>query len=142
MLRPRWFRRLRARLRLLVGGVKRRLARELDTELRFHLDQQVSEYIEQGVPPKEALRAARAALGNVPLIREDVHAVWRWCWLDQLAQDVRCGTRALGRSRGFATMSVAMLALTLGATVVIFSVVYAILLGRCPWPNRTGSSGS
>ena len=130
MLPPHWFRRLHARLRLLVEG--RRLRRELDTELRFHLDQQVSEYVEQGMPPKEALRAARAALGNVPLIREDVHAVWKWCWLDQLAQDVRCGMRALRRSRGFATMSIATLVLTLGATVAIFSVVHAILLRPLP----------
>ena len=130
MLPPHWFRRLRARLRLLDG--RRRLGRELDTELRFHLDQQVSEYVERGMQPEEALRVARAALGNVPLIREDVHAVWRWCWFDQLAQDVRCGTRALGRSRGFATTSVTTLALTIGATVVIFSVVYAILLRPLP----------
>ena len=124
------FYRLRARLRALFGG--QRLERELNDELRFHLDEQASEYLKQGMSSEEAVRAARAALGNVPLLREDVRAVWRWRWFDQLVQDVRCGTRALTRSRGFAGMSVATLALTIGATTAIFSVVWGILLRPLP----------
>ena len=125
-----WFQRLRARLQVLFGS--QRLERELDAELRFHLDQQASEYLQQGMSSEEAARAARAALGNVPLLREDVRAVWRWRWLDQLRQDVRCGARALARSRGFTTMSVATVALAIGATTAIFSVVWGILLRPLP----------
>lgn len=130
MLLARCLYRLRARLRALFGG--QRLERELNDELRFHLDQQASEYLKQGMSSEEAVRAARATLGNVPLLREDVRAVWRWRWFDQLVQDVRCGTRALTRSRGFAGMSVATLALTIGATTAIFSVVWGILLRPLP----------
>ena len=130
MLLSRCLYRLRARLRALFGG--QRLEREFNDELRFHLDQQASEYRKQGMSSEEAVRAARAAFGNVPLLREDVRAVWRWRWFDQLVQDVRCGTRALTRSRGFAGMSVATLALTIGATTAIFSVVWGILLRPLP----------
>lgn len=130
MLMPYWFLRLWARLRVLFGG--RRLEREFDAELQFHLDQQASEYRRQGMSSEEAVRAARAALGNVPLLREDVRAVWRWRWLDQLLQDVRCGTRTLTRSRGFTAMSVATIALAIGATTAIFSVVWGILLRPLP----------
>ena len=122
--------RLRVRLRALFGG--QRLERELNDELRFHIDQQAAEYLKQGMSSEEAVRTARAALGNVPLLREDVRAVWRWRWFDQLVQDVRCGTRALTRGRGFAGMSVATLALTIGATTAIFSVVWGILLRPLP----------
>ena len=125
-----WFQRLRARTRALLGG--RRLERELDAELRFHLDQQTSEYLEQNMSPEEAARAARAALGNVQLLHEDVRAIWRWRWLDQLAQDLRYGARTLRRSHGFAAMSVATIALAIGATTAIFSVVWGILLRPLP----------
>ena len=129
MLLSLWLARLRARLRVLLGG---RLDREVDIELQFHLDQQISEYLEQGMSPEQAIQAARAKLGNVPLLGEDVRAVWRWRWLDQLLQDVRCGARALTRSPGFVAMSVATLALAIGATTAIFSVVHGILLRPLP----------
>ena len=58
--------------------------------------------------------------------------LWRWRWLDQLRQDVRCGARALARSPGFAAMSVATLALTIGATTAIFSALHGILLRPLP----------
>ena len=125
-----WFPRLRARLRAFLG--RRRLERELDAELRFHLDQQIAEYLDQGMSPEEAARAARAALGNRPLLREDIRAVWRWRWVDECMQDMRSGGRTLRRSRGFAAMSVATFALTIGALTAIFSVVYGILLRPLP----------
>ena len=125
-----WLPRTRTRRRVPSRG--QALERELDAELRFHLDQQVSEHVEQGMSPKEAVRTARAALGSMPLIQEDVRAVWRWSWLDQLVQDVRCGTRTLARGRRFAAVSVATLALTIGALAAIFSVVYGILLRPLP----------
>ena len=111
---------------------RRRAENDVQRELDLHLDLETRQNVEQGMPPEEAARAPRAALGNVPLIREDVRAVWRWRWLDQLRQDVRCGTRSLRRSRGFTAMAVTMLALTIGATAAIFSVVHGILLRPLP----------
>ena len=73
-----------------------------------------------------------AALGNVPLLREDVRAVWRWRWLDQLFRDVGCGTRSLTRSRGFTAMWVATIAPAIGAATAIFSVVWGVPLRALP----------
>ena len=118
--------------RLLPWLGRRRAERDIRRELDLHLDLQTHHNLERGMSPEDAARAARAALGNVPLIREDVRAVWRWRWLDQLVQDVRCGTRGLMRGPGFAVMSIATLALAIGATTAIFSVVYGILLRPLP----------
>ena len=111
---------------------RRRAERDIRREIDLHLDLETRQNIEQGMSPGEAARAARAALGNVPLIREDVRAVWRWRWLDQLLQDVRCGARSLRRTRGFTAMSVTTLALTIGATAAVFSVVHGVLLRPLP----------
>ena len=128
-----------ARLRARWGAVglfswsrRRRAEQDVQKELDLHLELETQQNIAQGMSPEDALRAARAALGSVPLIREDVRAAWRWRWLDQLAQDVRCGARTLRRSAGFTAMSAATLALTIGATTAIFSVVHGILLRPLP----------
>ena len=120
------------RERLFPWLRRHRVEADIRRELDLHLELETRQNLEQGMSPEDAARAARAALGNVPLIHEDVRAVWRWRWLDQLVQDLRCGTRALTRNCGFAAMSVATLALTIGATTAIFSVVYGILLRPLP----------
>ena len=109
-----------------------RVEEELQRELDAHLDFETRKNIEDGMAPREAARAARAALGNVPVIREDVRGIWRWRWLDQLVQDVQVGIRSLIRSPGFTAVSVSTLAVTIGATAAIFSVVYGILLRPLP----------
>ena len=118
--------------RLLPWLRRRRAERDIRRELDLHLELETRQNLERGMSPAEAARASRAALGNVPLIREDVRAVWKWRWLDQLVQDVRCGARALTRGPGFAALSIATLALAIGATTAIFSVVYGILLRPLP----------
>ena len=134
-LLPALVARLRARCEvvgLFSWSGRRRAEQDVQRELDLHVELETQQNIERGMPPEDALRAARAALGNVPLIRENVRAAWRWRWLDQLLQDVRCGARSLRRSFGFTAMSVATLALTIGATTAIFSVVYGILLRPLP----------
>ena len=118
--------------RLLPWFRRRRAERDIEQELSLHLELEVEQNVEKGMSPEDAARVARATLGNTALIREDVRDLWRWRWLDQLRQDVRCGTRTLTRSPGFAAMSVATLALTIGATTAIFSALYGILLRPLP----------
>ena len=118
----RWTHRLR----------RSRVEREVEREIASHLEFETRENLERGMSPVEAARAARVALGNVPLIREDVRAVSGWRWMEQALQDARCGGRALRRSPAFTAMSVATLALAIGATTAIFSVVYGILLRPLP----------
>ena len=64
-------------VRLLPWGQRDRVDREVSRELALHLELETRRNIEQGMLPEEATRAARAALGSIPLIREDVRAVAR-----------------------------------------------------------------
>ncbi len=127
---------LRSPLVRLLPWLRRRRAKRAETDIRrelsLHLELETQQNLERGMSPADAARAARATLGNAGLIREDVRALWRWRWLDQLRQDVRCGARTLARGPGFTAMSVATLALTIGATTAIFSALHGILLRPLP----------
>ena len=127
---------LRVPLARLLPWLRRRRAKRAETDIRrelsLHLELETQQNLERGMSPADAARAARATLGNAGLIREDVRALWGWRWLDQLRQDLRCGARTLARGPGFAAMSVATLALTIGATTTIFSALHGILLRPLP----------
>ena len=119
-----------------------RVEREVEREIASHLAFETRENLERGMAPEEASRAARVALGNVPLIREDVRAISGWQGPQQALQDARYGARALWRSAAFTGMSVATLALAIGATTAVFSVVYGILLRPLPVAEPIAWSGS
>ena len=78
---------------------RRRKEDELREELQFHLAEEVGERRADGLPEDEARWAARRDLGNLTLLREDARTVWSWVLLEQLAQDVRYGLRAMRKNR-------------------------------------------
>ena len=112
-----------------------RLERDLDRELRYHMDRRVEDLIKDGLSEPEARRRASLELGGVPQVQEAVRDTWIWRWLDALMRDVRYAMRSLTRSWGFALGAGAVLALSIGANIAIFSVVNTVLLQPLAYPD-------
>lgn len=109
---------------------------ELETEIRNHIELSIRERIERGELPEEARAEALREFGNVALVQEVTRAMWSWAFLSRLAQDLRFGFRMLWKSPGFSLIVILTLALGIGATTSIFSVVYGVVLR----PLRFGDS--
>ena len=112
---------------------RERLEKDLDRELRYHLDRRIDDMMKSGLSETEARRQASLEFGGVTRIQEEVRETWAWRRLDALTVDVRYAIRGLVRNRGFALGTGAVLAFAIGATVALFSVVNAVLLQPLPY---------
>jgi predicted permease len=127
----RWFDRFRMTVLMLFR--RGRETELLNDELQFHLEQQVLENVSNGMSPEEARFAAMRQFGNPTLIREEARSVWSWNWLEQTVRDLRYGARTLGRSPGFALIAIVVMALGIGTTTSLFTIVRAVLLRPLPF---------
>jgi predicted permease len=125
----------RASMALMTLFRRRHAGKRLNAELQFHLDQQRAEFEAEGMPPEEARAAALRAFGNPTLLREQARETWSWQWLEKLSRDVRYGARRLRRSPGFSAMAVVVMALGIGATTALFTIVQNVLLKPLPFRN-------
>jgi predicted permease len=108
---------------------------DLERELRSDLELEEEEQRENGLSPEEAHYAARRAFGNATLIKEQTHEAWGLAPFERLWQDIRYGFRQLRKNSGFAAICTITLALGIGASTTIFSVVDSLLLRPLPYPN-------
>lgn len=119
-------------LRVKALVKRRQLDRDLAEELAFHLAMREQKLVEQGTPPREAHYGARRGFGNVASLKETSREMWGFPLAETLLQDFRYGLRQLRRNPGFTVVAILTLALGIGGTTAIFTVLYDGLIH--PWP--------
>ncbi|MGA9670151.1 MAG: ABC transporter permease [Terracidiphilus sp.] len=132
----RWIAQLRMRIEMLFR--RKNATGSLDAELRDHLERQIAENVAAGMSAEEARHAALRSFGNPALVRDEARATWSCNWLESMARDVRYGVRTLMRTPGFSLIAIAVMALCIGASTSLFTIVRSVLLRPLPFrdPDR------
>ena len=124
---------LKLRLRTLLKS--RRLDRELDEELRYHIDLEVERNVKVGMSPPDARRATMQSLGAASQIQEECRDERRAAWFTGIGRDLQYALRNLRRMPGFAIAVVVTLGLGIGANTAVFSIADALLFRALPLPQ-------
>jgi len=129
------------RLRVRSLFSRTQVERELDEELRYHLERQIEENIAAGMPGEEARRAAMHEIAGFEQRKEECRDMRGWNLMDHLVQDTRFALRQLRKSPAFTSTAIFVLALGMCASVAIFAYVDASLIKPLPYRNPSGLVG-
>ena len=133
MKAQRWLDVFRMRIRSLLQ--RSQVERELEKELRFHLQEEAEEQQAAGLSMPDARQAALRKLGGVAQIQEECRDMRRTNTVESLRQDLSYATRVLARSPGFAVVVILTLTLSVGATTAIVSIIEGVLLRPLPFKD-------
>src|ERR1035438_1392881 len=114
---------------------------ELDEELRVHLSMAQRDRVDRGESASVASVNVRREFGNVLLVKETTRDEWGWTALENFARDLRYALRQLKKNPGFTAAGLITLALGIGATTAIFSVVEGVLIKPLPYPQSESLVG-
>ena len=131
-----WYHEIASSIGSMFG--RPRQEREMDEELRFHIEMETRRNIDAGLSPAEARRRALAQFGGVERHKDDVRDERGAGWLYDGWSDLRFAGRSLRRQAGFTTVAIITLALGIGATATLFGVVKSVLLTPLPYGNPDG----
>jgi hypothetical protein len=134
-MRARRESRLRAFAAKLRGFLSRQPADGFDDEIQEHVRLLADRFVAQGMSREEAARAARRQFGNTTLLHEDHRALQTLPSIEAWWHDLRYVLRTLGRSPGFAAVSIVTLGLGIGAAAAIYSVIHNVMLAPFPYPG-------
>ena len=121
--------------RLLALLRPRRRGGDIDDEIAFHLAMRQAEHERDGLAPEIARRTAARQFGNVTALKEQTRDMWTFPSFESLMQDLRYALRTLRRAPAFALVAVLVLAIGIGATTAMFSLVDAMLVRGLPYPE-------
>lgn len=121
--------------RLRVVFRRGSVERELDDELRFHIERQTRKYVQSGCTPEEAARRVRLDFGGVEQVKEECRDARGVGVLEETTRNLRYAGRTLAKRPGFTAVAVVTLALGIGANSAVFSAINTILLSPLPFPD-------
>ena len=114
-----------------------RPARDIDEEIRTHLESATRERIARGMTPDDARAASMREFGNVTLVTQTTREVWS-IWVEQLLQDLRSRARILWHAPGLSATAILLIALVIGGNTTIYSIVNGLLVSPAPGVTAQG----
>src|SRR2546423_2063309 len=133
-----WARLMTLASRLRFAASRQRVDEETSREVEAHVELLVDRYVRSGMTPDDAHVAARPQFGNALLVREELHQMNSIGWVERLTQDLRFTSRTIRSNAGSSVTAIGTLALGIGATTAVFSVVNGVLIRPLPYPQPEG----